>query len=447
MSQTILIEDNPELRDIYALNLNNLLNTDVIHRKNADDAINLLKILPSVDLIITREKIADEMSAYIMSEFLQSESSDTPMIILGESKALAHLYSVIPNPVSLDKLLEEAGRLLGFDAEANQAKKVPDFISINARYFLNLNEVPCDVYIRIKKSPTEFQFVKRIHVKDYFVKEDIEKYMAQGLKEFFIPKDFRVNFTKYVTNQIIKKLDREDLPADERFRTNADTYDFVRDYINKFGLDDTVIELTETTINSINKSISGNPMLANFLEMLKKNKVGYAYQHCHLISLLSFNILKQLDWGTPDQFDKMCFIAFFHDITLSNEDMMKIGNSKELEESNLSAAEKEEVMNHAKKAAELIQTNQEAPLGTDIIIMQHHGDPNGYGFSEDYSYPLSPLAMVLIVCEEFINEVFLLKKALTLKDVFERLHAKFNKTAYDKIVSALEKSLSQKASS
>lgn len=442
MSQTILVEENTDLKDLYSLNLSTILNTNVIVRKNAEDAINLLKILPDINLIIIKNKINDESSAFIVSEFIESEQLQIPMIILGENKDLAKNHQVLPEPVKLETLIDTAGKLLGLGGIAeSQEKAIPDYIPVSATYFLNLTETPCDIYIRIKKSPSEFQFVKRIHVRDHFSREDIEKYMMGGLKEFYVPKDFRVNFTKYVTNQIIKKLEKKDLPPDERFKTNADSYDFVRDYIQKFGFDDTAIELTESTINSINHSVKANPQLNQFLEMLKKNKVSYAYQHCHLLALLGFNILKNLDWGSTDQFDKMCFVAFFHDISLSNDEMMKIGTTEELETSGLSSEDKTEVLEHAKRSAEMILTHADAPFGVDIVIMQHHGATDGVGFSDDYHHPLSPLAMVIIVIEEFINEVFILKKALNLKEVFARLHTRFHQTNYEKIVVALEKSI------
>lgn len=444
MSQTILVEENSDLKDLYTLNLSTILNTNVIVRKNAEDAINLLKILPDINLIIIKNKIQDESSAFIVSEFIDSEKLQIPMIVLGENQILAEIHQVLPEPVKLEALIDTAGKLLGIGGVSGSENTLPDYIPVSATYFLNLTETPCDIYIRIKKSPSEFQFVKRIHVRDHFSRDDIEKYMMSGLKEFYVPKDFRVNFTKYVTNQIIKKLERKDLPPDERFKTNADSYDFVRDYIQKFGFDDTAIELTESTINSINQSVKANPQLNQFLEMLKKNKVSYAYQHCHLLALLGFNILKNLDWGSTDQFDKMCFVAFFHDISLSNDEMMKIGTAEELESSNLSVDSRTEVLEHAKRSAEMILTHADAPFGVDIVIMQHHGATDGIGFSDDYHQPLSPLSMVIIVVEEFINEVFILKKALNLKEVFARLHTRFQKTNYEKIVHALEKSITPK---
>jgi hypothetical protein len=444
MSQTILIEPNNDLRDLYSLNLSNMLSTNIIVRRNAEDAINLLAILPTMDLIVVRNKVESETTAIILAQYLKTQNLEIPMIVLGDEPLIKDSYLVLQDPVNIHNLLSNASKLLGFDENIYQNKAVPDFFPIDAKYFLNITETPCDVYIRIKKSPTEYQYVKRIHVKDTFGRTDIEKYMAQGLKEFYVPKDFRVNFTKFVSNSIIKKLEGKNLSNEERFMANAETYDFLRDYIHSFGLDDTALELTEATITSVNQNVKASPQLAGFLETLKKNKVSYAYQHCHLMALLSYNILKHLDWGTPDLFDKMCYVSFFHDLSLSNDDMMKIGSNAELDSSNLNAEQKLEVREHAKRSADLISRHADAPFGADVIILHHHGNMDGIGFAEDFQNPLAPLAMIIIVIEEFINEVFLQKKSLSLKEVFSKLKVKFAKTSYFSIVEALEKSLSPK---
>ena len=60
MSQTILIEDNPDINNLFTLNLQSYAGTNIIHRKNADEAIELLKILPTVNLILARNKIQNE---------------------------------------------------------------------------------------------------------------------------------------------------------------------------------------------------------------------------------------------------------------------------------------------------------------------------------------------------------------------------------------------------
>lgn len=443
MAQLILIEPKEDLRDLLSLNLSTVLGINVIARQNAEDAINLLNILPSIDLILTRLEVGGEKTAFILDQFLKSEGHPIPLIILSDrmDAKLKDEYPIFLEPFKLENVMTQVANTLGFDEEQLKKKPGPDYIPVNAKYFLNLTEVPCDVYIRIKKSPTEFQFVKRIHVKDVFNREDIERYMGQGLKEFFVPKDYKVNFTKFVTNELIKKLSITSLTFDERLNANANAYDFVRDYISTFGLDDTAIELTEATIHSINQSVKANPQLSHFLESLKKNKIGYAYQHCHLMALLGHNILKNVEWGTPELFDKMCYVSFFHDISLVNEEHMKIGSAEELLKSNLTANDKQLVLEHAKRSAELVLSHSDAPFGADIIIMQHHGSMEGIGFSQDYSAPLSPLAMVIIVIEEFINEVFLNKKFLSLREVFAAMKMKFAGTKYVSIVDALEKSL------
>jgi hypothetical protein len=72
MSQTILIESSEDLKKIFALNLNTFVGTDVIHRKNADDTIELLRILPQVGLVITQAKVGTEETALKIYQFIKA---------------------------------------------------------------------------------------------------------------------------------------------------------------------------------------------------------------------------------------------------------------------------------------------------------------------------------------------------------------------------------------
>jgi len=82
----------------------------------------------------------------------------------------------------------------------------PEYAAIPVHYFLNLDYVNCDVFIRIKKTPTEYQYVKRIHTGDNFSKDSIKRYMAQGLEFFHIPIEAQRNFTTHLSNQLVAKL-------------------------------------------------------------------------------------------------------------------------------------------------------------------------------------------------------------------------------------------------
>ena len=204
MAQVILIEDNKTMNDLLSVNLTTYLGVDLIHRKNAQEALNLLAILPSIDLIITKVKVDAEDTANDINAYLLSNQLEIPLITLGGSLKQKNENAVsISSDKDWEKVIHSSAKILGINEAILAKKAVPDYVPVPVRYFLNLDVVNCDVFIRIKKSPTEYQFVKRIHNGDNFSKESIKHYLEQGLEHFHIAKDHYKSFAIMLSNRLV----------------------------------------------------------------------------------------------------------------------------------------------------------------------------------------------------------------------------------------------------
>lgn len=438
MSQTILIEPHEDLKKIYALNLNTFVGTDVIHRKNAEDAIELLRILPQVGLIITRASVNSDDTAVKIHRFLKNEGLSTSMIVVGECKTISYEVMCLPEPVSWENLIKQAAKQLGVTLQDAISKVKPDYLPIAVHYFYDITRTPCDVYIRIKKGPNEYQFVKRIHQKDVFDKAEIKKYEEQGLKEFYIPKDYVQYFTTFVTNNLIQKLEREDLTLQDRILTTANAHEIVRETIQNIGFDDVSLELSDASINSMVKSVKNSPEVTQLLKFLFSNKVTYAYQHCHLLALMCHYVLSKQSWYKPEHLEILSFVSFFSDVTLKSHQQMQISSMKDLAESNLSDEEKKQVLTHAKDAVELLNNHPDANDYIKTVLSQSHGKLDGVGFEENPGEDLHPLSKVFIVSDAFVK--ILLNPALpsSKKEILPLLSARYMYPSYQKIIKALE---------
>ena len=438
MSQTILIESNEDLKNIFALNLNTFVGTDVIHRKNADDAIELLRILPQVGLVITQAKVGTEETALKIYQFIKSENLATALIVLGTSKAIAGEVMCLQEPVSWEILIKQAAQHLGVNLQDSIGKVRPDFLPVGVHYFYDISKTPCDVYIRIKKGPNEYQFVKRIHSKDVFDKASIQKYEDQGLKEFYIPKDYIQYFTTFVTNNLIQKLEREDLNIEERILTTANAHEIVRESIQAIGFDDASLELSDASINSMVKSVKDSPQVAELLKFLFSNKVSYAYQHCHLLALMCHYVLSKQSWYRPEHLETLSFVSFFSDVTLKSNSQMRISTMRDLNESNLTDEEKRQVMTHAKDAVGLMANHPDANDYIKTVLIQSHGKIDGIGIEENPGEDLHPLSKVFIVSDVFVKILLNPSMPSSKKDILPILSARFTNASYQKIIKALE---------
>lgn len=438
MSQTILIETNEDLKKIFSLNLNTFVGTDVIIRKDADDALALMRILPQVSLVITKSRVGSEETAIKIHSFIKNESLPTSLIVLGECPQISNEVLCLQEPVSWELLIKQAATYLGVTISDVINKIKPDYIPVGVHYFFDIQKTPCDVYIRIKKGPGDYQFVKRIHSKDVFDREDIRKYEEQGLKEFYISKDYAQYFTTFVTNNLVAKLEREDLTLEDRILTTANAHEIVRDSIHLIGLDQASVDLSDASINSMVKSVRHSPEIANLLKFLFSNKIAFAYQHCHLLALMCHYVLSKQSWYKEEHLHILSFVSFFSDVTLKSSQQMQITSLRDLAESNLTDEEKNQVINHAADATKILNDHPEANDYIKTVLLQSHGKLDGVGFEENPSEDLHPLSKVFIISDCFVKT--LLNPALPSKkqDILPILFSRFTYPSYQKIIKALE---------
>lgn len=439
MSQTILIESNEDLKKIFALNLTTFVGTEVIVRKDGDDALALLKLLPEISLIIVRARVGDEETAIKIHQYIRNEFLlHTSMIVLGECPELASEVLCLKDPVSWELLIKHAAETLNVSLPGIGGKVRPDYLPVGLHYFNDIKQTPCDIYIRIKKGPNEYQFVKRINSSEVFDAEAIARYEAQGLKEFYVAKDYIQYFTTFVTNKLVQRLEKTDLSLEDRILTTANSYEIVRDSVEHLGLDQSSVDLAEASINSMIKSLKDSPEVANLLKMLFSNKVAYAYQHCHLVALMCHYILSRQNWYKPEHLYTLSFVSFFSDITLRSHQQIRISSLKDLAASQLSDEEKQQVLYHAKDAVKILENYPDSSATIQTVILQSHGTLDGVGFDDNPSEDLHALSKVYIVADSFVK--ILLEPGLpkTKKEILPILFTRFTNPTYQKIVKALE---------
>lgn len=437
MSQTILIETNQDLKKLFTLNLQTFVGTDVIQRDNATDAIALLKILPQISLIITRATVDQELSAQAILNYLKSENLNIPLLVLGACPEIAHEVLCLEDPISWEIVIKEAAKRLGVSLDTTKKIKA-DYVPVSLHYFYEINRTPCDIFIRIKKGKDEYQYVKRIHQKDTFDKETIAKYESQGLKEFYVASEYIQYFTNFVTNELVTKLESEDLSLEERILTTSYAHEIVRERLQQLEIDQACIELSETSINSMVKSVRNSPEVVNLLKMLFSNKVSYAYQHAHLLALICHYILSKQSWYKIEHLHILSFVSFFADATLKTIPQMRISSQSELEKAELTEEEKEQVMYHARDAVNLLNLHPDATDYIKTVLLQSHGTTDGIGFAEDPSEDLHPLSKVFIIADQFVKILLNPELPSTKKEILTLMSRKYSGNSYQKIMKALE---------
>ena len=446
MTQVILIENNKALNDLISINLTTYLGVDLIQRNNAQEALSLLAILPSIDLIITSLKTGEEETAKIISDYISNHRLESGLIVLGTKETANNDFTLnIENTHDWEKVVHGAAKILGINENILAKKIIPDYVPIPVRYFLNLETVNCDVFIRIKKTPTEYQFIKRIHNGDTFSKDSIKRYLDQGLENFHISHDSSKIFAIYLSNRLVEKINSPKLEFTQRIQIMGESYDIAVNEIMKMGFNSETVQLTEVIIENMVKNFEDSPEMSNLLHKVINSQTGILYQRCHMTSVVASEMIKNLKITEEFAYEKMAYASFFHDIMLTeNEKLSKINSFEELEKANLEEVEWDLVFNHAQEASMLIRRHPEAPTGVDEIIKHHHGASNGKGYSNTID-KLPKLSKIFIIAHYFVLELIRFKSdGGSPKPITDELHKRYPSPEMNQIIKSLELTLKKK---
>jgi response regulator RpfG family c-di-GMP phosphodiesterase len=226
--------------------------------------------------------------------------------------------------------------------------------------------------------------------------------LEQGLEYFYISKDSNKNFTIFLSNKLVEKLDTPDMDTTQRIQLMGDSYEIAINEIRKMGFNSETIQLTEAIIKNMLKNFEKNPEMSNLLHKVINSQTGLFYQRCHMTSIVASEMIINLKIADTTAFEKIAYASFFHDIMLLDKDeLTKINSSEELEMANLSENDKDMVINHALEASLLIRKYNNAPDGAEVIIKGHHGNSNGKGFSNSID-KFSDLSKIFTMAHHFV---------------------------------------------
>lgn len=452
MTKTLVVSDNEILNQLYAINLEVYLNTQVTLVETPVKAMHAIQKAQEAnqaayDLIVTMTMINGHDAASTLYEFLDDNNFSIPMIVVGSpEKELAGII-VVPTSYNLQNLIRSAASILKVTAKSMAGLDVPEFYAVETEFLMRLREAPCPVYMQLKKSGDENQFTM-IAKKGSDLKTILRKFLEEGITSVFVNRLDRlliINQVSSILCDFIKST--TEMGVIERSQALQSGFDFAAsDFCHTPEVAQEILAVAEACTKVMDEVVKDTPGLKSLLQLLLSNKGGFIYTHSILASYIASHIVRNVSWGGEAQIEKINFVLFFHDIMLApiyaKHPSLKYEEDLLFSEE-LSEKEKEVVLNHARLAAELVITYKRAPLGADLLIKQHHGMTNGIGYAIEYKDDVSPLSKIVLISEAFVEEYMKGKDEdenyqINLKQIISGLKEKFNKSTYKKIIETLE---------
>ncbi|MBT3980235.1 MAG: hypothetical protein HOE90_02715 [Bacteriovoracaceae bacterium] len=442
MPVCLLIEDREKVAALNSLNLRVYVGLEVIWMKNTEDAMRVLDVVPNIDLIITRAKIKSCNSAVEITEKMQISGKKIPMIVIGSDPHLDKTIRCLASSVDIFKLVRITAQMMGVTAQEMLEKVVPDYYSIPLRYFKYINNIICEVYIKISNDSDNFQFIKVANAGEgeKLSVSAIAGFAKKGVKDLFILCQNRLKFVTAFTNEIVPQLYNEKLSVSERFELNEISFDFVSADIGKVGLNEDIVKMSKAGIQSVVKFSDQfiGTKIKNLLSTMISKPGSYKFKMAQLTHILASHAIRERSWGTQEHIDKLGYVSFFHDVLIPNDQMAKVLTNGECEILKPKPHELNILNNHALWTQELLDKYPEAKMGVNILIRQHHGSLTGVGYPDSYSTRLSPLSIVFIASEFYAREVLENTNDFSHHKILENLHHLMNCHKYREVLESFD---------
>lgn len=438
LPRTILfVESSQAMRKLMVNNLELYTGAKVVCLKNSEELSEYFKSGKSANLIVTEDMVDNEYTSMKIVYFINSQKLNIPVIVMGQNSKLVGKATMIEKE-NWRALIKEAAKLMQVTAESMMELVVPDYYPFQMASLLSMSIAPVDLYLEEADGPNVWLLAQ-----SKIEKKKIEELILKGTKTFYVGKYHRLEFVVKLSGDLMMLLNDPNLSFQNRVAATQTAMENTCTLIEQFGMDKKSIDSSRTAVESIYKMAMMTPGLDDLIDVISRDTSSYVYKHTLMISVVAHQLISKMEWGNAEQQKKISMAAFFHDVAIADDRLCRIHSSKELKESSLPDTLKSKIERHAFHASELMTKLPDLPMGTESIVLQHHGTLNGIGFADEHlDNRLSPLAIVFLVTEDFVHKM-LADEIPDRKAILLELSLKYNKGQYRKCYEALEKAVSK----
>ncbi len=411
----LFVDDDASIRQLYTMLLDNIIeNVDIVPAISGKQAINTLKKDMNFDLILCDFRMEDGNGA-IVYEFINKKTKKIPFLLfttenindLSEfkdffrSNALNHF---IRKPIKPAKFKEEISQVISRINTNFVTESESFFKKIRYIYFLRFNKVLCDIYVKLSKD----KFIKFINKHDEYTKDHIKKYLREGEQFLYIREEDYNNFAiSFAQTPFL--IQSENYKSDQLENAVTNTIEIVHELIQSTGIENTVVSLVDNCVSKINSdSATTVDRLASLLNRVR-NRKDYINDHSFLVAYTASAICKKMNLTTDIIFEKVTYAALLHDSLLDDPQFAWEADSPTSLPSliNYSQVQLELLKNHPVETAKIISEANRFPKDVELIVAQHHENPEGTGFPRNLTaVKTSPMVAIFLVSHAFIYEIY-----------------------------------------
>ncbi len=436
MHNTLIVDNSsPEIERLYSLNLFTWVNSRLIPKDSIDQAIDYLEITKDdIDLIIVRYKENNSSQLKTLKEKLDEQGVKSPVLVVGTKSGEIADFTYIESILDIKDIVKYSAIMLKTTAASMAHLKVPDYFPIPVEFFSYITSPTFKIF---KKSGEDF--VLHLESDDEYTLRELDDFLKDyDTPYLYVLSDQRLHFVSYLSQEIVNQISFRELSDNDKITAADMTQFLLSKKLKKMGITPQTLKMAKRNMEVMITDSKMSPTVNSLMKKLMSNKASYLFKHSQVLVYLCMHIMDHIEWGNEEQKKTLSFVAFFHDVMLETDDQARIHSQQELDESRLTPVEKKLVLEHAQKAAEIVQKYPKAPMGADTIIRQHHGIPHGIGFSEYYSGKISPMTIVFILAEELADDILRTSPEFNIKAKIRKMRDKYPTQRFKKILDILD---------
>ena len=425
-----MVESENGYRKLLGLNLSVYVGVGIIYKYSADDVIRFLKQDSDIQAIISQESVGGEETILKIYYYIVSNALGIPIILSGHCSKLIGKIDMYPKK-DWHKIVKKCAAFLDVSAKDMASKDVDKYYPVPIEMFFAMTTTSVDIFIH--QDGDRFKFFlsagKKIN------RENIRKRFLANETYLFVLSKERIKFIEDFSKQVFKFIKQQNISVEERVKVTGMAFERVHEIVKSMGMSAPAIKMAKATVESIVMIASSSCGLSDLMDILDGSEDSYLYHHSLLISIVSHQLIGGMGWGNREQKIKIAFAAFFHDITIPDENLCRINSEDELNSYAISEQDKNDVLRHAYNGAELVKNMSDIPFGVDTIMLQHHGALNGVGFKrEEQDGRMAFLSKVFLVVEDCVD---CLLGGESHERVMQNLANRYSQGDFEKIVAAL----------
>ena len=312
-----------------------------------------------------------------------------------------------------------------------------DLHKMRLRNFYLFEQLPYDVYLEL----TATKFGKVISKNKPYTHQMIQNYSRKNIKFLYLRKDEHLKFLDTSIKTLLKIYEAKLTDRKKYVTLHLKTIFFIHQFIKTLSVSDDIVKLTRFFIDSAREVAKSHENIVDLVEQITNNKNMTFAEHSLATAYVCESILYYMGWNADMSRDKLLLAAVLQDISLNNDELIKIRSLNDPDLKMLPEEEQLEFSEHPLKAAQLA-TFFSGFSDVDFILSEQHEHPSGDGFPKGLnSTGITTISCIFILANNFVARIAKSNKGPgTHKEIIGSMKRIYATGNFKEPLKALEKS-------